>query len=262
VLSVIDFPDSATLTAVINDRRFVVAAAISALSGLVRGFSGFGSALIYMPLVSAVYEPRIAAVTLLLIDFFLSAPFTVREFRRCTWREVLPIWLAASVAVPFGTMALLVLDPVLLRWGIAALVLGLLAVLTSGWRYHGKPHLAASIGVGLFSGFGAGAVQIAGPAVIIYWLGSSHNAATVRANIMVFFTLTGAVLVLSYLAQGLFTADTLVLAVLLGIPYFAMIALGAYFFHGSSEALYRRVAYLVIALAALLSLPIFDQMLR
>jgi len=36
------------------------------------------------------------------------------------------------------------------------------------------------------------------------------------------------------------------------------LALGAFWFHGASEALYRRIAYLVIALAVLVSLPIFD----
>ena len=60
-----------------DDRRFWPAIAIAALSGLVRGFSGFGSAMIYMPLVAAVYEPRIAAVTLLTIDTLCTAPFTV-----------------------------------------------------------------------------------------------------------------------------------------------------------------------------------------
>ena len=79
----IDFPDSTAVFAVINDRRFIAAAAVSALSGLVRGFAGFGSALIYMPLVAAIYEPRVAAITLLLIDFCGSTPFTVPEFRRC-----------------------------------------------------------------------------------------------------------------------------------------------------------------------------------
>src|SRR5688572_33142229 len=107
------------------DRRFVAAATIAALSGLVRGFSGFGSALIYMPLVAAVYDPRIAAVTLLLIDFVSSTPFTIREFPRATWREVLPISLAMAAAVPLGTWALIVLDPIVLRWGMAILVLGL-----------------------------------------------------------------------------------------------------------------------------------------
>ncbi len=54
---VIEFPDSATFASLIADRRFAIAAGIAALSGLVRGFSGFGSALIYMPLVAAVYDP-------------------------------------------------------------------------------------------------------------------------------------------------------------------------------------------------------------
>jgi uncharacterized membrane protein YfcA len=259
---VIDLPDSTTLAAIVADRRFIAAAAVSALSGLVRGFAGFGSALIYMPLVAAVYDPRVAAVTLLLIDFVSSAPFTVPEFRRCTWREVLPIFLGALVAVPFGTWALLVVDPIILRWGIAILVLGLLAVLVSGWRYRGKPHPAATIGVGMFSGFGGGAVQIAGPAVIVYWLSGANSAITVRANIMVYFALTGAALIVAYWSQGLFTADVVLLAVLLGIPFLLAIGIGAYFFHGTSDQLYRRIAYVIIAAAALLSLPVLDGVLR
>ena len=67
------------------------ALAVAVLAGLVRGFSGFGSALIYMPLVAAVYDPRVAAVTLLLIDTVGAAPFAVRAVDQCTWREVLPI---------------------------------------------------------------------------------------------------------------------------------------------------------------------------
>src|SRR5215211_6610949 len=94
---VIDFPDSATILAVVNDRRFIAAAVVSALSGLVRGFSGFGSALIYIPLISAIYEPRIAAVTLLLIDLVSSTPFSIREFSRCNWREVAPIVIVAAL---------------------------------------------------------------------------------------------------------------------------------------------------------------------
>ena len=43
------FPDSAAFAATIADPRFVLALAISVLAGLVRGFSGFGSALVYAP---------------------------------------------------------------------------------------------------------------------------------------------------------------------------------------------------------------------
>jgi uncharacterized membrane protein YfcA len=256
------FPDNSLFAAALADHRFWLALAIAALAGIVRGFSGFGSALIYMPLVAAVYDPRVAAVTLLLIDTVGAAPFAVRAFPRCTWREVLPIFVAAAVAVPFGTMALRVIDPVVLRWFMALLVLTLLGVLMSGWRYHGRPSLPVTVAIGLFSGFGGGAVQIAGPAVIVYWLSTANSAATVRANVLVYFLLLDATLCAVYAWQGLFAADLLALSALLAIPFFVATAVGAFFFAGTSDLLYRRIAYLIIAAAALISLPLLDRWLR
>src|SRR5215467_7188195 len=127
-----DLLDPNVYAAVIADRRFAVAAAIALVSGAARGFSGFGSAMIYIPLVAAVYEPRVAAATLVLIDFVCALPLAVRAVPHCNWREVVPISIAAAVAVPVGTWVLLVADPVLLRWTIAAVVIILLVVLASG----------------------------------------------------------------------------------------------------------------------------------
>jgi uncharacterized protein len=255
-------PDSALLAAAFADRRFWGALAIAILAGVVRGFSGFGSSLIYMPLVAAVYSPRIAAVTLLLIDTIGATPFAVRAFWQCSWREVLPIYLAAAIAVPFGTMALIYVDPTLLRWCMAILVLALLVVLMSGWRYHGRPRLPITIGVGLISGFGGGAAQIAGPTVILYWLGTKNDVVTVRANLLAYFLLLGLTLCADYYLQGLFTPDLIALSLLLAIPFFVATAAGATFFHGTSEQLYRRIAYLIIAFAAIISLPLLDPWLR
>jgi uncharacterized protein len=261
-LSVIDLPDFATFADAFADRRFLAAAAVSLLAGLVRGFSGFGGAMIYMPLVAAVYDPRIAAVTLLLVDFLSSTPFAIPEFKRCTWREVLPLSAAMAAGVPLGVWALIAFDPVVLRWGIALLVLSMLPVLMSGWRYRGPPTLPVTVGVGMFAGVGGGAAQIAGPPVILYWLSLGNKAVTLRANLMVFFFFCGIVLIVAYASQGLFTAQSLALSLLLGVPYLLGVGLGARVFRGASERLYRNAAYLIIALAALLSLPVLDPWLR
>jgi uncharacterized protein len=164
--------------------------------------------------------------------------------------------------VPIGVMALLVLNPIALRWFIAVMVLSLVTVLASGWRYHGRPRLPVTIGVGMLAGFGAGAVQIAGPPVLIYWLGTANKVVTVRANFLVYFLLLDLTSIAVYWWQGLFTADLLALALLLAIPFFAAPAAGAKFFHGASDQLYRRIAYAIIAAAALVSLPLFDHWLR
>jgi uncharacterized membrane protein YfcA len=263
---VIEFPDIATfadvLAGVLADRRFLAATGVAAMSGLVRGFSGFGGAMIYVPLVAAIYEPRIAAVTLLLVDFLSSTPFAISQLRRCTWREVMPISIAMAVTVPLGTYLLIVLDPIVLRWTIAVLVLSLLAVLASGWRYRGPSTLPITAGVGMLAGVGAGVAQIAGPPVILYWLSRGNNAITLRANLMVFFLFCGVVLVAVYATQGLFTVQTVALSLMLGIPYVAGVGIGSRFFHGTSDRLYRWIAYAIVALAALLSLPVLDPLLR
>lgn len=237
------------------DPRFPVALGIAAPAGLVRGFTGFGSALIYMPLVSAVYSPQIAAATLLLIDSISSLPVSIRAIPQCNWREVTPVTIAGAAALPFGVAILVYLDPLLLRWLIAVLVL---VALAAGWRYHGKPTIAASAGVGVLAGVGAGAAQIGAPPLLIYWLGGQNSAATVRANIMVYFIMQGALSMIAYLYSALLTAQAIVLSVLLGVPFAVFLTIGARWFHGTSDELYRRVAYIIIAIAGLISLPIFD----
>ncbi len=240
------------------DPRFAYALGIATLAGLVRGFSGFGSALIYMPLMSAIYSPAVAAPTILLIDTLCGLPFAIHAWPQANRREVLPVAVGGVVGVPLGVLALVYVSPLSLRWFIAGLVLIAVAVLAAGWRYHGKPTVPAALGVGALSGFGAGAVQIGAPPLLVFWLGGKNSAATVRANIMVYFILQGTLSMLLYLYSGLFDAQTTVLSLMFGVPFALAMFAGAYWFHGSSDALYRRVAYLIIGFAGLASLPLFD----
>lgn len=253
-----DLPFWPAVAAATSEPRFLIALGIAMLAGLVRGFTGFGSALIYMPLMSAVYSPQIAAPTLLLFDTICSLPFALKVWTQATRREIVPVAFGGAVFVPLGVAALVYVDILALRWFIAALVLVALAVLISGWRYHGKPTLAASFGVGAMAGFGAGSVQIAAPPLLVFWLGGQNSAATVRANIMVYFILEGSLSILAYTFTGLFDRQVVTLAILLGVPFAAAMTVGAYFFHGSSDIFYRRLAYVIIAISGVASLPLFD----
>ncbi len=197
------------LTDAIGDSRFSLAVRIAALSGLVRGFSGFGSALIYMPLISAVYSPLLAPPTLLLIDTTCSLPFALWAMPQCNWTEVTPVSIAGALALPLGVAALLYVEP--------------------------PPR-----GIGVLAGFGAGAVQIGAPPLLVYWPGGQNSAVTVRANIMVYFIMHGTLSMLAYFYGALFTAQAIALSLLLGVPFAALMAVGARLFHGASDTVYRR----------------------
>jgi uncharacterized protein len=255
----IDLPEFSTFAAVLSERRFLLAAAIAALAGAARGFSGFGSALIYVPLISAVYEPKIAAVSLLLIDSATGVPYGAKAFPQCDWKNVGPITAAALLLLPLGTFLLLIVDPTLLRWFIGAFVLFALPLLAGGWRYHGKPKLPITLAVGAIAGLTSGAVQISGPPVILYWLGGALKAAIARANMFVFFGVLDVAGLINYFIEGLFSRQSLALAVLLAIPYTLPFLYGAIWFHRASEGIYRRIAYALIGIAGLVSLPIFDR---
>lgn len=258
----LELPDLATFAAAFADPRTYAAMAVSVLAGAVRGFSGFGSALIYVPLMSAIYDPRTAAGTFLLIEFAVSLAVLPTVTREAHWRDVFPLAAAAVTAAQFGALILIYTDPTILRWAIAIVVLILLAVLMSGWRYHGRPKLVVTLGVGALAGTLGGAIQIVGPPVIVYWLGSSWSPAIIRANLNAFFAVFACTLFVTYILRGLLPAHVLTLALLLGPLQLLALKGGSRLFHTSSAQTYRRVAYAIVAASALVSMPILDRLFR
>src|SRR2546421_11059767 len=127
--------------------------AIAFVSGLARGFSGFGSALIFMPLASSIAAPRLVAALLLIIDFIAAAPLIPNAWKQADRKATAVIVFGALIGVPIGTYFLSRLEPVTTRWIISGFVFALLLLLLSRWRYRGKDHAPISIGIGSLAGF-------------------------------------------------------------------------------------------------------------
>ena len=236
-----------------------LAAAVAA--ALVRGFAGFGAALIFVPIASAAYGPTVAAPSLLLIDFVMTLPFFLGGVRRCRWPTVLPTALAAMLLSPLGAWALAVGDRTALRWAISVAILMLVALMASGWRYRSEPTVPVSAGIGAIAGFLGGFAQISGPPVIALWVSGPLPPAIIRANMFVFFTVITLASFTAYRANGFFTAEVLHLVVRAPV-YGLALYVGARIFGRTAGAGYRPLAYAAIALAAITSLPLFDALLR
>jgi uncharacterized membrane protein YfcA len=235
--------------------------AVALVASIARGFSGFGAALIFMPLASTVVAPQMAAALLLLIDL-VAVQFAFTAYNKANRKAVALMAVGSMLTVPLGTYALTQLDAVTTRWIISAFVAALLTLLISGWRYHGKAHPLATIGVGGTAGFCSGLAQTGGPPVVAYWLGQPIEAAIARANIMLYFGISSVFSFTSYLIGGILTLDSVKLALLVGPVYGLGLYIGARMFGVASETLFRRICYSLIALAVLVSLPVLDPLLR
>lgn len=71
---------------------------------MARGFSGFGSALIFIPLGSAAEGPALASAVLLVIDGIGAIPMLSGAWRDAHRRAVFTMSAGAVVAVPIGTI--------------------------------------------------------------------------------------------------------------------------------------------------------------
>jgi len=243
------------------DSRLLWAGAAAVLAGLVRGFSGFGAAMIFIPLASAIYEPRVAVVLLFLVDTVVTAPMLIPAFRRCSWREVAPLAIGATATVPLGAYILTVARPEPLRWVIAAAILAAVVTLACGWRLRRAPTLPETLAIGGTAGLTGGMASLSGPPIVVFWLGGSSDASTIRANIFAFFGLTSIVIGVSYGLNGLFVAG-LLLRVLALMPVYALaLWAGSTGFRIAPSTLYRRVALAICGAATLLALPAWDGLL-
>ena len=239
------------------DERFLWVAAAAALAGLVRGFSGFGTAMVYIPVASAFYEPKVAVVQLFIFDVVATLPLLVGAMRKCTWREIVPLLVGALIGVPVGVQLLLIVDPILLRWFISFTILLILGIMISGWRYTRTLPRPTTVVIGGLSGISGGIAGLSGPPVILFWLGGQASAPVVRANILAYFGLMSVITGMTFWANGLFTADIGRHALLIIPAYAAALGLGALAFRGANERTFRFIAFAICAAIALVALPVW-----
>ncbi|MGX5736588.1 TSUP family transporter [Bosea thiooxidans] len=238
---------------------FAVLLAATLLGGLVRGFTGFGFAMVFMPLASVVLGPVAALGLIWFIDLPFALPIAARSAKRAEWGEILPLLLTATLALPAGIWLLTWLDRETMRWILAVLVLLAVMLMASGWRYHGQPTVSLSLGVGALSGLFNGMASIGGMPLAVFWLGAQRNDRhKTRANMQAFFGVSTLISGTILWWKGILTTGSLLMAVPLFAVYGIGLWAGTHGFRLASEETFRRGAYAVIFLSALISLPLWD----
>ncbi|MBH0239383.1 sulfite exporter TauE/SafE family protein [Methylobrevis albus] len=247
---------AASILALLADPAVLVALGAALVGGMVRGFAGFGGALVFIPIAAAAVGPAVAAPALLLFDGIGTLPLLRRAWPAADRRVVLPMAAGALLFVPVGAFVLLTLDAVPLRWLISGLIAAAALMIGAGLRWPGPPKLGASLGVGAVAGFCGGLAQISGPPVVLYLLGGGGSAAATRASVFAFFGINTITSFVTYAVSGLLTREVLLLALLYGPVYAIGLFFGSRLFPIAPERFYRRLALGLILAAAVLGSPL------
>lgn len=258
-----------SLTCAMQDLSTILAAAPPTLliaaafaAGLVRGYSGFGSAMVFMPVAGALIGPVQALAVLFLIDAFFQLLMVRTVIGQARWTEIRPILMGYCLGVPLGVHLLTAADPALLRWATSLTILAGLALIVSGFRWSGPASTPASVGTGLFSGVVSGSTSLGGLILSLFWLSGEGRNAEIRASVTMFFVLASIVSGTLLAMAGVFTGDALRLGLWCAAPYAVGILSGAALFARAAPGLFRPAMFSLIAMSALAGLPVFDAALR
>lgn len=227
------------------------------LAGIVRGFTGFGTAMVYLPFAGAVLGPFEALTTLIVKDLVGPLIHVPRALRDGQPADVLRLGLGAALAVPLGVWALTQVHPDVFRWGVSMVALILLLLMAMGVRYRGPLTPPLVFGTGAVGGLLGGSVGMPGPPVILLYMASTLPISALRANSMLYLILADVILLCVLWVGGLLVPAALLLGAVLIIPYTFGNWIGARLFRPEAERLYRRAAYVIIAGSAITGLPVW-----
>ena len=171
------------------------------IAAVVRGFSGFGFALLSISSVSMLLPPAVVVPTMWILDFLAGINLLPSIYRDVRWRSIAWLVGAAVVATPFGVYVLANAPTAWLRLALAVIVFASAVALLSGFQLRREPGVAGSIATGAAAGLLNGSLGIGGPPIIVFYLGSPIALAAGRASMIAAFLvmdLTGMPTILAY----------------------------------------------------------------
>jgi len=229
------------------DSGLWTALGVTLVAGLMRGFAGFGSAMLMAPIFAILFGSAEMVVTVVAIELIVSLQLFPQVRVHADWKTLMPMSIAACAAMPLGVWALASVDKGTIVTGVSAVIVAFVILMWSGWRYRGRRSAMASAAVGAVSGAMMATTSVGGPPVLLYLLSGNDPPAVNRANIVTYYFLTQFLLIVIVLLSGVAGWDALVRAVVL----FPVMVVGAWaggrLFHGlACERLYRNVALVIL----------------
>lgn len=236
------------------DLDLAIALLVAIAAGIAHGFTGFGGALVAMPLYTVLFGPVEALAILVFAGVIGSAQLTLPAMRIARWPHVIPMMIAAIIFTPLGVLSLVTIDPDFIRRAIGILVLAGALVIGFGWTYKGPRNTATGAAAGALAGYLTGATGMGGPPLAAYMLAFPDPANVQRANIVLMTALLITTTLIGLIVAGSYHLETIVRTILLTPVYMFGAWWGGRLFHSRFQTLFRRVAIGLLVAGGIIAL--------
>lgn len=215
-----------------------------------RGFTGFGMAIILVPLLSLTIPPGDAVVLAILLQLLIG-PVGIRSILADADRSsAVTIAVAAMLATPVGLLLLAATPADYARTAIAFIAIGAFLLVVLPQRAAARPSRASGVMTGLAAGLLTGFAAMPGPPVVPFYMRQRIAPRTARASMMLIFFATAIAGTIAAAARGLAPPPLLLLSAALFVPMVAGNWLGGRFFGRIPAPVWRTGVGVVLGVAA------------
>lgn len=218
------------------------------IAGFTQGFTGFGSALIMLPILTILSGVKTVVPLVILLGLCINVILLPQVFRHVYWKRIITLLTANVPGILVGVYILKTMST-----GFLELVIGVLLVAFPSYLMsRGVPQQEVASGwvwpVGFLSGVLGGSVGAGGPPVIIYTAMQPWSKHVIKSTLVGFFLLTSIVASVAQAAGGLVTREVLALFIS-GLPALVTgVLAGSYLFGKVDSGAYRKVLNVLLIL--------------
>lgn len=178
-------------------------------AGLLNGLTGFGIALIGVPLLLLVYEPATVVALVAVLSVLVNAAVVRDSWREADRRLVLALLPWALLGMTAGTEVLRVVDPAHLRLAVGVLVVVFAGLLLRDVRLPGAGTRWGSVLAGAASGTLSSSTGLSGPPIVLLFASRGFPKRAFRASSALYFLAIGPVIIAELALRGLVDAAAL-----------------------------------------------------
>ncbi len=224
------------------------------IASVVRGFTGFGLALVAVPLLQFIMPVTDTAVFIAIINLTFSLLYYRRSRTVIKGQPLGRMALWTGIGVASGTVVLKFVNPAYIQlvWGL--LIIFIVIALAGGVSFSIRSDASAMTMSGLFGGLLAGATGITGPPVAVILSAQKTPKEKFNAIISVFILFAVSYALVFYLISGLIAWETALLALCSVPALLAGLRTGDVLVARISQKTFTSVIYIVLLIMGIITL--------
>lgn len=221
------------------------------LAAAVRGLTGFGMAIILVPLLGMIIRPEQAVILAIFLQLMIGPVGISTSFANCEKPSTFIIAACAVITTPLGLWLLSITTADAARLMIAAIAILAFVLVIMPKRKHGRPGKSVTAMTGLSAGILTGFAAMPGPPVVPYYLQNNVTPQTARASMLVIFFVTAITGSIVSVVSGFGSIALVVISLILLGPMLLGNWLGGLAFGKISLLLWRSGVALLLGIASM-----------